>query len=203
MMGLLAAALGGCNGKDSPSGSAATSGGLAISGNPAETAAIGVPYSFSPTVNAASGSTLTFDIVNKPTWAVFNSATGALTGTPTASDAGQVSQVEISVSDGGQTVALPAFSLAVGANATSVTLSWTIPTVNANGTPASGLAGYHIYYGTSAGSLNTVITVDNPGDTSQIIGNLSPGTWYFAIASFNTDKVDSALSGILPVPVAI
>jgi hypothetical protein len=87
------------------------------------------------------------------------------------------------------------------ANVTSVTLTWTTPTVNANGTPASDLAGYHIYYGTSAASLTTVITVDNPGDTSQVIGNLTAGTWYFAVASFNSDNIDSALSGILPVAI--
>lgn len=204
MMALLGAVLGGCDnsGSTTGSGGSATSGALAITGTPAQTAAVGLAYRFSPNVSAAPGSTLAFDIVNKPSWAAFNAATGELSGTPTANDVGQVSQVEISVNDGAQTAALPAFTIAVAASVSSVTLSWTIPTLNVNGSPTSDLAGYHIYYGTSPQSLDSVITVDNPDDTSQVISNLTPGTWYFAVASFNTAKIDSALSGILPVPVS-
>jgi hypothetical protein len=65
----------------------------------------------------------------------------------------------------------------------------------------SDLAGYHIYYGTSAASLTTVITVDNAGDTSQVIGNLKSGTWYFAVAAFNSDKIESDFSAVLPVTI--
>jgi hypothetical protein len=196
MVVFLGATLGGCDSKDS------TAGAPTISGSPAQAVTVGSNYTFNPTVHAAAGSALTFNISNKPAWATFNSATGALVGTPATNDVGMDPQIQISVSDGKKTAELPPFSISVTASVTSVTLTWTIPTVNTNGTAVNDLAGYHIYYGTSASSLNTVITVNNPGDTSQVIGNLTAGTWYFAVASFNSAKIDSALSAVLPVPIS-
>ncbi len=85
-----------------------------ISGTPAVTVAQGAAYSFIPTVSDIDvGTTLTFSIVNKPSWAIFNTATGTLTGTPTNGDVGSTAAIVISVSDGELTAQLPAFSLAV------------------------------------------------------------------------------------------
>src|SRR5208283_646773 len=44
---------------------------LQISGTPATTAEVGQFYSFSPTVVALAGSTLTYAVANKPAWAQF------------------------------------------------------------------------------------------------------------------------------------
>lgn len=85
-----------------------------ISGTPSTSANAGSLYSFTPSAtDPDSGTTLTFSIANKPSWATFNTATGALTGTPTNAHVGTTSGIVISVSDGTATAALPAFALTV------------------------------------------------------------------------------------------
>src|SRR6185503_8727134 len=85
-----------------------------ISGTPAATALAGLPYSFRPTAaDANPGTTLTFSIENKPSWAAFTPATGELRGTPRAADLGMHSGIVIGVSDGQDAAALPAFSVNV------------------------------------------------------------------------------------------
>src|SRR5262245_29925611 len=60
-----------------------------ISGTPATTATAGKAYTFTPTAkDADSADKVTFTIANKPAWAAFDTATGALTGTPSAQDVG-------------------------------------------------------------------------------------------------------------------
>jgi hypothetical protein len=186
---------------------ATSSSALSISGTPAKTAAAGKAYNFRPAATDAAGSSLTFTVANKPAWATFNNATGTLSGTPAPTNVGVAAQIQISVSDGTHTAALAPFSITVAAAsstpslAESVTLYWTIPADNSNGTPATNLAGYHVYYGTSAGSLTKVITVDGGNDTSQVIGNLQSGTWYFAVTAFNTEKIESKMSEVVPVTI--
>jgi hypothetical protein len=82
-----------------------------ISGTPPTTASTGVAYAFQPAASDANGDRLTFSISNKPAWATFNTATGALTGTPTA--AGTFANIVIAVTDGSATVSLPAFTITV------------------------------------------------------------------------------------------
>jgi hypothetical protein len=70
------------------------------------------------------------------------------------------------------------------------------PTVNADGTPLTDLAGYTIRYGTSPGTLDQVIEIRNPGLTSYVVENLAPATWYFAISSVNSEGVESQTTGV-------
>ena len=85
-----------------------------IAGVPATSVDQDVVYSFTPTASDVDvGTTLTYSITNKPTWASFNTATGALTGTPVYADSGVYSGIVISVSDGDLSAALPAFSITV------------------------------------------------------------------------------------------
>lgn len=173
---------------------------LDVTGTPASKVSVGAPYSFKPAAADSAGANLVYSIVNKPTWATFNAGTGALTGTPGTANVGVTSQIVIQVTDGTLTASLPAFSVTVAsAPADSVALSWTEPTLNADGTPATNLSGYHIYYGTSAASLNNVVTVANASDTKEVVSNLASGTWYFAVASYNTANVDSALTAVVSV----
>jgi hypothetical protein len=71
------------------------------------------PYSFTPTASDANGDSLTFSISGRPVWAAFESATGRLSGTPGAANAGVHGNIRISVSDGQHTVALPTFAISV------------------------------------------------------------------------------------------
>ncbi|MGD0505294.1 MAG: putative Ig domain-containing protein [Steroidobacteraceae bacterium] len=172
---------------------------LAISGTPADTALIGKFYSFTPTVVASGGASLTYAVANRPSWAQFSAATGTLSGTPTGS-AVTDANIVVSVSNGSQNAALPAFNIAVEAPVAtppaSATLSWVKPSVNTNGSPLTNLAGYVIRYGSNAGSLTSQISVGSPNSTSAEIQNLTPGTWYFEIASINTASVESPFSSV-------
>jgi autotransporter-associated beta strand protein len=92
-----------------------------ISGSPDTTVARGSSYSFTPSAFDADGQALTFSISTLPGWASFSSSTGALTGTPAATDVGTTSGIVISVSDGTATASLPAFSITVeGSNVAPV-----------------------------------------------------------------------------------
>jgi hypothetical protein len=103
-----------------------------ISGTPATTGKVGVAYSFKPTASDAEGDTLGYTIQNRPTWATFTTASGTLSGTPTA--AGSFANIIVSVSDGKTTASLPAFTITVSA-ATSGTNK--PPTIS--GTPATSI----------------------------------------------------------------
>lgn len=78
----------------------------------------------------------------------------------------------------------------------SATLSWIPPTENEDGSALTNLAGYRIFYGTSAGNLNQVINLANPGLTRYVIENLSAGTWYFGIRAYSSTGAESAMSAI-------
>ncbi len=209
VVGLMGAVmLAGCGGDNSPlssngtaaspsSNSSTTSTALAISGSPATSVVVGQRYSFQPAASDSSSSGLTFSIQNAPSWAAFNSATGELSGTPTAAEVGTYANIIIGVSDGTSQSALPAFAVAVTETASgSATLSWTPPTENTNGSALTNLAGYWINYGTSAGSLSEKVQIDNPGIVTYVLSNLSPGTWYFSITAYTASNVQSAPSAV-------
>lgn len=86
-----------------------------ISGSPSSTATVGSAYSFQPTAADADGNSLGFTIQNRPSWASFNTSTGRLSGTPSAS--GSFANIVIAVSDGRATTSLPAFAIKVGGSA--------------------------------------------------------------------------------------
>ena len=164
-----------------------------ISGTPPTAIVVGQTYVFQPTGSDPDGDVIAYGISNKPTWATFSTTTGRLAGVPTAADVGTTSNIVIAVSDSKANATLPAFSVNVTQSANgSVTLNWTAPTTNTDGTPLIDLAGYTIQYGTSATALTQSVRVTNPGITSYVVSNLSPGTWYFALSAFNAAGTSSA-----------
>jgi hypothetical protein len=167
-----------------------------ISGAPPTTVVQGAQYAFAPTAADADGDALMFSIANRPSWASFDTATGRLSGTPSAQDVGATSGIVISVSDGEATTSLPAFTLRVQAVATgSATLSWTPPTQNSDGSPLTNLAGYRVYWGTQQGTYPNSVTLNNPGLTSYVVENLGPGTYFFVATALNTLGAESTFSG--------
>jgi len=170
-----------------------------ISGTPATAVNSGQTYSFTPTASDPDGQALTFKIANKPAWASFNAASGALSGTPAAANAGSYANIVISVSDGVAEVSLPAFTITVTATTGVAELFWTKPTSNEDGTPLTDLAGYKVRYGASPGSLNQIVDVSGAEVTSASIEGLAAGTWYFSIASYTSSGVESAPTGTVYV----
>lgn len=100
-----------------------------LSGVPATSVAAGSGYRFAPQASDPDGDVLIFSIQNAPSWAIFDSATGVITGQPAAGNVGAYSNVVVSVSDGILIASLPAFSIQVTAATTPA------PPPTANTTP--------------------------------------------------------------------
>jgi hypothetical protein len=171
---------------------------ISISGTPATTVVAGQAYTFQPTATDSAGNTLSYSITNLPAWASFNASTGELTGTPTAAQAGTYADITIVASDSSTSKGLAAFTITVSAapaptpTTGTATLSWAAPTQNTDGSSLTDLAGYRVYYGTSADALTQVIDVSDV--TTYVINGLSSGTYYFAVAAYSTAGTESALS---------
>jgi hypothetical protein len=85
--------------------------------------------------------------------------------------------------------------------AASVTVTWSPSTLNADGTTLTNATGYTVSYGTNSSSLTQSVFVSGGNSTSQVIGNLTSGTWYFEVATVNAAGTTSGLSN--PVYVLI
>ena len=177
-----------------------------ISGTPAAAVTAGNPYSFKPTARDPSGLVMTYWISDKPGWLTFNHTTGLLSGTPTAANVGKYDHIGIAVSDGYHQASLASFSITVNSGGAqlppgNVTISWTPPTENTNGTTLTNLAGYHLYYGTNETSLNQKVNITNAGLASYVVSNLAAGKWYFTLTAVNTLGVESPRTAILTASV--
>ena len=180
-----------------PTGDSAPTGNNAptISGNPMTAIDIGSAYSFTPTASDPDGDELTFSVKNQPSWADFDESSGKLSGQPALGSVGTYASIEIAVSDGKAKSALPKFAISVDQVGTiSTTLSWTAPTQNEDGSVLMDLAGYKIYWGTTPGQYTHSVKIENPGMSSYVVENLTPGTYEFAATSFNMAGVESAYS---------
>ncbi len=166
-----------------------------IDGTPPGTASVDAAYSFTPNANDADGDTLAFAASGLPSWLNLNSATGRINGTPRAGDVGSYTGIRITVSDGTATATLGPFSITVQAiNLGSVTLSWTPPTSNTDGSPLTNLVGYRIYWGPSVGNYPNSVTFNIAGLSSVVVENLAPGTYVFVATSRNSAGVESVFS---------
>ncbi len=194
-----------------------------ISGTPGSSAFVGRLYNFTPRLAAAREPEPLFTITNKPSWASFDARTGRLSGTPATREIGVFQGIRISVTAGPVRASLPPFSITVGHPnpvappgpvaspgpvappnhkvATAVTVSWQAPTDNANGTVLTNLKGYKIYYGEGPRNYSSTIQVPNPGLTTYVVENLSPGHYYFAVTAYNSLGEESDFSPEIPTIV--
>jgi hypothetical protein len=198
----VALALSACGGGSSSSNTAETTASSAnqapdIQGTPPATATAGTAYEFKPTATDPDQDALTFTVSNKPAWASFDTATGRLWGTPAAADAGEYAGIEVAATDGtardAMTFAITVQPAAKGA--TSVTLAWSPPTENTDGSTLTNLSGYRIHYGKSSRAYSDVVKLDNPGITRYVVENLQPGTYFFTITAVSANGVESDFSG--------
>lgn len=172
-----------------------------ISGNPSTSVTENQQYSFTPVASDADGDNLSFSISNLPSWASFNTSTGAINGTPTGNDVGIFSNIVVSVSDGTVSTSLNVFSIEVIAEPVPTTgfarLAWIPPTSNVDGTALTDLAGYKVYYGTQIGVYPTTITIHSPGISEYLVENL-PGsnTYYFVVTAFDVNGNESPFSNV-------
>ncbi len=112
-----------------------------------------------------------------------------------------------------RTIALVLISIVVGAlnaEAASVTLAWTEPTTNADGTPLTDLAGYRVYLGTAVpppcpdASFDAVAALSSTPTIGESVAyqvpGLTAGVTYFAVVtavdlSGNESSCSGAASG--------
>lgn len=128
-----------------------------ISGTPSTTATAGSTYSFTPIASDPDGNTLTFSITNKPSWASFNTSSGALSGTPESGNIGTTSGIFIYVSDSnGGSASVGPYSITVNAAPSNTVPAGTNVTV----APAPTVA-LTFNSVTSGGNL-TATTLSNP-----------------------------------------
>jgi Fibronectin type III domain len=85
----------------------------------------------------------------------------------------------------------------------SVTLSWSPPTRNSDGSSLTNLAGYTLHYGTSSQDYTGSIEITSPTQTSYTVsaGSFPAGTYYFAISAYNAQQVSSPLTGEVAVTI--
>ena len=77
--------------------------------------------------------------------------------------------------------------------ASVVNLSWDAPTINADGTPLTDLAGYNVYYGTFSGNYSQNIDVGNV--LNYMVSNLESGiAYYFVVTAYDTSANESDYS---------
>ena len=91
----------------------------------------------------------------------------------------------------------------VGVNEGSVTLSWTAPTENTDGTPLTDLAGYKIYYGPDPGNYDFIFDIPDPLAITTIVEGLAPGTYRFVGTAYNTAGIESVYSNEITKQVVI
>jgi hypothetical protein len=169
-----------------------------ISGTATASTSVSAAYAFAPTASDADGDTLSFQIQNKPSWAIFNTTNGQLSGTPTA--AGTFANIVISATDGKSSAALPAFTITVNApTATTPTamLSWVSPTQNTDGSALSDLEGFVIAYGHTSSALSESVKITNPSVDSYVFDQLPAGTYFFAVKAYTKSGVESDLSQVV------
>jgi len=160
----------------------------AISGAPETIVIVGTVYSFIPIATNA----ISFSISNKPTWATFNSTTGALTGTPASGNVGTYSNIVISAMNVTGSASLPAFAITV-AKATPTITTW--PTASGiilgQALSASNLAG-------GAASVPGSFAFTYPSTVPATIGNNS-----VSITFTPTDNAKyNSVSGSVTVAIA-
>jgi len=172
-----------------------------ISMAPAQDVLVGRELTVTPTASDPDGDPLTFSVSNRPAWMSFSAQTGVLTGTPGAGDVG-VYNVTIMVSDG-KAQTSDQTGITVSAAVTGrATLSWDAPLQRTDGSPLTNLAGFKLYYGTSAGDLRYVIQVADPGARSWVIEDLTAGTWYFAASAYDQTSAESVRSNVASKTIA-
>jgi hypothetical protein len=139
-------------------------------------------------------------------WQDGDSAPKTVTVPVTARAAGKYFSFALSDVEGQATFGSPA-SATVEVNGSadltsgSVTLSWTAPTENTNGTALTNLAGFDIHYGNSAGAMTRKISINSVGNLSYVIDDLNAGTWYFEVYAINAFGVQSGPSSTVSTTI--
>lgn len=81
----------------------------------------------------------------------------------------------------------------------TISVSWLAPTENTDGSALTNLAGYTIYYGSTASAMTQKVSINTVGELSYVLSNLAPGTWYVEVVAVNSAGVQSAPSSMVSI----
>lgn len=166
-----------------------------ISGTPPSLVSANSTYDFRPQASDPDNTALSFSIDNRPAWANFSSGTGRLYGTPSLGNIGEYRDISITVSDGTNTARLGPFDIEVAAGGNgAVTLSWTIPTQNTDGSALTDLSAFRVGWQRTGSAAQGSININNASVSSYVVENLAAGTYDFTIVAINSVGIASAPS---------
>lgn len=187
-----------------------------ISGSPTTALYTNTTYDFLPTARDPEGRTLTFSIVNKPSWAAFGPNSGRLMGYPKSP--GVWNNIQIRVTDGVNVTTLPAFTITATVRGTTTTVN-AAPTIS--GSPARSVNAGSAYsfrptatdadsttlafsisnrpswatFNTTNGQLSGTPTASQVGSYGNIIISVSDGRSTTALPAFAINVVDVSNTG--------
>ncbi|VUD61829.1 Adhesin BmaC autotransporter [Thalassocella blandensis] len=181
----------------------------AITGTPASSVNEDSAYSFTPTGVDLENDALTYSIANKPSWASFDTTTGALTGTPINDNVGVTTGIIVSVSDAEFTTNLAAFDLTVVNTNDAPTISGTpVTTVDEDALYTFTATASDVDVGDSltfsvanapswlsinatSGVLSGTPANDDVGTASNIIVSVGDGTTSVSLTAFAITVVNT------------
>lgn len=185
-----------------------------ISGTPPTWFYTGSTYNFKPKASDPERAKLRYAIENKPAWASFSTTTGHLSGT--SKSVGLWTNIRISVSDGYNTVSLPAFSIRAtsrsnvaptisGSPLTSITAgqaySFQPSAKDANGDPLvfriSNKPGW-TSFSTTSGHLSGTPSAAHVGTYSNIVISVTDGSKTATLPAFSITVKSSAPANQAP-----
>ncbi len=82
-------------------------------------------------------------------------------------------------------------------------LGWDAPISDIDGSPITDVAGYRLYYGLESGMYSGFIDAGNSTRLAMatLSSTLTPGTYYVAVAGYDSDGVEGPLSNEITVPI--
>lgn len=94
-------------------------------------------------------------------------------------------------------------SVVAAVSTRSAQLTWSAPTTRENGSKltSSEIAGYEIYIATSTAGPFTSVMTTGAGETSALITELAPGTYYFGVTALDTYGLESDMSELFRLTV--
>jgi len=85
--------------------------------------------------------------------------------------------------------------LSTSVMAQSVTVRWTAPTTNEDGSPLTDLGGYRLFYGPASGAYTNSVDVGNVLIYVWELGNQEGKTFYFNGKAYDTSGNESIYDG--------
>ena len=149
------------------------------------------------TAVSLAGSASSAEGIARVAWVNDRGGEGVANGTTswqTASIGLELGQNRITVTAEDTTGAITSRSISINRESGligSANLSWAAPTARTDGSALTNLAGYKIYYGRISGIYDYQIDINNPGTSTYLVENLMSGDWYFALAAYDSQGLES------------